>query len=169
MGPALGEGRAVSTALTSLAQQPDASSDNHTNLVRRSGDDRVHGHLLLRGLDDSHLRQPVLEPRHRPCHREVSHARSVGSPIVAQVINFLILVWLLKRFLYKPILNAIDEREKGIATVLAEAEAKKAASAKGTRRLSAQERGLRPGSRLALEKSHRGCKRRTSAVARGST
>jgi F-type H+-transporting ATPase subunit c len=26
MGPALGEGRAVSTALTSLAQQPDASS-----------------------------------------------------------------------------------------------------------------------------------------------
>ena len=35
--------------------------------------------------------------------------------VVAQVINFLILVWLLKRFLYKPILHAIDEREKGIA------------------------------------------------------
>jgi len=32
--------------------------------------------------------------------------------VVAQVINFLILVWLLKRFLYKPILRAIDEREK---------------------------------------------------------
>jgi F-type H+-transporting ATPase subunit b len=46
--------------------------------------------------------------------------------VVAQVINFLILVWLLKRFLYKPILHAIDEREKGIATQLAEAEAKKA-------------------------------------------
>ncbi|AGA26376.1 F0F1 ATP synthase subunit B family protein [Singulisphaera acidiphila] len=45
--------------------------------------------------------------------------------VVAQAINFLILVWLLKRFLYKPILHAIDEREKGIATVLAEAEAKK--------------------------------------------
>ena len=45
--------------------------------------------------------------------------------VVAQAINFLILVWLLKRFLYKPILHAIDEREKGIATQLAEAEAKK--------------------------------------------
>ena len=33
----------------------------------------------------------------------------------AQAVNFIILVWLLKRFLYKPILNAIDEREKGIA------------------------------------------------------
>jgi F-type H+-transporting ATPase subunit b len=29
----------------------------------------------------------------------------------AQVVNFLILVWLLKRFLYKPILHAIDARE----------------------------------------------------------
>jgi F-type H+-transporting ATPase subunit b len=46
--------------------------------------------------------------------------------VIAQAINFLILVWLLKRFLYKPILHAIDEREQGIATQLAEAEAKKA-------------------------------------------
>jgi F-type H+-transporting ATPase subunit b len=50
--------------------------------------------------------------------------------VVAQVINFLILVWLLKRFLYKPILHAIDEREKGIAAQLAEAEAKKAEAKK---------------------------------------
>ena len=45
--------------------------------------------------------------------------------VVAQAINFLILVWLLRRFLYRPILDAIDEREKGIATILAEAGAKK--------------------------------------------
>src|SRR5580693_98501 len=44
--------------------------------------------------------------------------------VVARVINFIILVWLLKRFLYKPILHAIDEREKGIAAQLAQAEAK---------------------------------------------
>jgi F-type H+-transporting ATPase subunit b len=50
--------------------------------------------------------------------------------VVAQAINFLILVWLLRRFLYKPILHAIDEREKGIATQLAEAEAKKAEAQK---------------------------------------
>jgi len=45
--------------------------------------------------------------------------------IGAQALNFLILVWLLKRFLYKPILNAIDAREKLIARELAEADAKK--------------------------------------------
>ncbi len=46
--------------------------------------------------------------------------------IAAQALNFLILVWLLKRFLYKPILNAIDEREERIARELADADAKKA-------------------------------------------
>lgn len=45
--------------------------------------------------------------------------------VVAQVVNFLILVWLLKRFLYQPILDAIDAREKRIATELADADAKK--------------------------------------------
>lgn len=44
----------------------------------------------------------------------------------AQAINFLILVWLMKRFLYKPILNAIDAREKKIAKALADADAKDA-------------------------------------------
>ena len=34
----------------------------------------------------------------------------------AQAVNFIVLVWLLKRFLYKPILSAIDTREKRIAT-----------------------------------------------------
>lgn len=45
--------------------------------------------------------------------------------VLAQVINFLILVWLLKRFLYRPILDAIDAREKRIASALADAGAKK--------------------------------------------
>jgi F-type H+-transporting ATPase subunit b len=48
----------------------------------------------------------------------------------AQVLNFLILVWLLKHFLYKPILNAIDAREKRIASELADAEAKKSEARK---------------------------------------
>jgi F-type H+-transporting ATPase subunit b len=50
--------------------------------------------------------------------------------IVAQALNFLILVWLMKRFLYKPVLHAIDEREKRIATELANADAKKAEAQK---------------------------------------
>lgn len=46
----------------------------------------------------------------------------------AQVLNFLILVWLLKHFLYKPVLDAIDARERRIAAELADAAAKQAAA-----------------------------------------
>jgi F-type H+-transporting ATPase subunit b len=48
----------------------------------------------------------------------------------AQALNFIILVWLLRRFLYKPILNAVDAREKLIAGELADAEGKKAEAQK---------------------------------------
>ena len=50
--------------------------------------------------------------------------------VIAQVVNFLILVWLLKHFLYRPILDAIDAREKRIARELADADAKKAEARK---------------------------------------
>jgi F-type H+-transporting ATPase subunit b len=50
--------------------------------------------------------------------------------VAAQIVNFLILVWLLKRFLYQPILNAIDAREKRIATELADADARRAEAQK---------------------------------------
>ena len=43
----------------------------------------------------------------------------------AQALNFVILAWLMKRFLYQPILDAIDAREKRIATELAAAGRKK--------------------------------------------
>jgi len=43
----------------------------------------------------------------------------------AQTLNFLILVWLMKHFLYQPVLSAIDGREKKIAAELADAAAKK--------------------------------------------
>ena len=44
----------------------------------------------------------------------------------AQAVNLVILVWLLKRFLYRPILHAVDERERRIAVQLQEAAATKA-------------------------------------------
>jgi F-type H+-transporting ATPase subunit b len=50
--------------------------------------------------------------------------------VAAQGVNFLVLVWLLKRFLYKPVLAAIDEREKKIASQLQDAEKKKAEALK---------------------------------------
>jgi F-type H+-transporting ATPase subunit b len=45
--------------------------------------------------------------------------------VAAQILNFLLLVWLMKRFLYKPILAAVDAREKLIAAELADAAANK--------------------------------------------
>ncbi len=43
----------------------------------------------------------------------------------AQALNFIILVWLMKRFLYQPVLNAIAAREQKIAAELADAAATK--------------------------------------------
>ena len=41
--------------------------------------------------------------------------------VAAQIANFLVLVWLLKRFLYRPILDGIDAREAEIASRMQEA------------------------------------------------
>jgi F-type H+-transporting ATPase subunit b len=48
----------------------------------------------------------------------------------AQLVNFLVLVWLLKRFLYKPVLNAINAREKRMAAELSDADAAKSKAQK---------------------------------------
>jgi F-type H+-transporting ATPase subunit b len=48
----------------------------------------------------------------------------------AQALNFVILVWLMRRFLYRPVLRAIDEREKKIAAELADADGKRAEAKK---------------------------------------
>ncbi len=41
--------------------------------------------------------------------------------VAAQIINFLILVWLLKKFLYKPILTAMDNRQQKVKAELEQA------------------------------------------------
>jgi F-type H+-transporting ATPase subunit b len=50
--------------------------------------------------------------------------------VAAQALNFLILVWLMRRFLYHPILNAINAREKLIAGELADAATRKSEAQK---------------------------------------
>lgn len=49
--------------------------------------------------------------------------------VVAQAINFLVLVWLLRRFLYRPILDAMATRERRIAERLAQANEREQAAA----------------------------------------
>jgi len=48
----------------------------------------------------------------------------------AQFVNFAVLVWLLRRFLYKPVLDAIAAREKGVADTLADAQTQMTAARK---------------------------------------
>ena len=50
--------------------------------------------------------------------------------VAAQILNFLVLVWLMKRFLYKPVLAAIQEREQKIQAQLKDAETNKAEAIK---------------------------------------
>ncbi len=44
------------------------------------------------------------------------------STFVLEIVNFLVLVWILKRFLYKPVLDVIARRRAGIDKTLADAE-----------------------------------------------
>lgn len=58
--------------------------------------------------------------------------------VAAQIVNFLVLVWLLQRFLYKPITAAMRRREDRIAARLAEAKAAREAADENARRLERQ-------------------------------
>lgn len=46
--------------------------------------------------------------------------------LLAQAVNFLVLLWVLKRFAYKPILSALESRTKRIEQGLKDAEASQA-------------------------------------------
>ena len=48
------------------------------------------------------------------------------TTVVLEILNFLILVWILKRFLYLPVLDVIARRRAGIEKTLAEAETRHA-------------------------------------------
>jgi F-type H+-transporting ATPase subunit b len=47
------------------------------------------------------------------------------STFVLEIINFLILVWILKRFFYLPVMKVIEQRRKGIEDSMAQADAKR--------------------------------------------
>ncbi len=63
--------------------------------------------------------------------------------VTAQALNFLVLVWLLTRYLYKPVLAAIDAREKQITLAVTDAAAE--------RRVAGEERAALAAKEAALE------------------
>lgn len=73
--------------------------------------------------------------------------------VVAQVINFLVLVYLLKRFLYGPIIDAMDRREKLIAERLHSADDKAAEAERVTLTYQAQIRELEERKEAILDET----------------
>jgi F-type H+-transporting ATPase subunit b len=59
--------------------------------------------------------------------------------VAAQIANFAILVWLLKRFLYRPVLDAMAAREKRVRETVAAADRQKAAAEEEANRLREQQ------------------------------
>lgn len=62
--------------------------------------------------------------------------------VAAQIVNFLILLYLLKRFLYKPILKAMEERERRIASAMEETKKAEEAAQQKARELEEEKRGF---------------------------
>jgi len=62
--------------------------------------------------------------------------------VAAQIVNFLVLVWLLQRFLYRPITNAMARREERIESRLSEAEAAREEAAADAERLEKRQQEL---------------------------
>ncbi len=73
--------------------------------------------------------------------------------VAAQIGNFLVLIWLLKRFLYRPILDGIDAREKEIAERMGEAERIREAAEAAKADFEARSGRLRAGREDMLEAS----------------
>jgi len=62
--------------------------------------------------------------------------------VAAQIVNFLVLVWLLQRFLYKPITNAMRRREERIEERLSEAKSARTEAEKDAETLRRKEAEL---------------------------
>ncbi|NYT77743.1 F0F1 ATP synthase subunit B [Alcaligenaceae bacterium] len=80
--------------------------------------------------------------------------------VAAQIGNFLVLVWLLKRFLYRPILDGIDAREAEISRQMGEAkrvqdlaEAEKAEFTQRRAALESEQSGVLEAMRADTEKA----------------
>ena len=62
--------------------------------------------------------------------------------VIAQIVNFLVLVWLLQRFLYRPITRAMARREERIESLMAEARATREAAEAEARDVRGEQKAL---------------------------
>jgi len=86
--------------------------------------------------------------------------------VTAQIINFLVLVWLLQHFLYGPITRAMAAREERIENRVAEAEQAKADAAAEADRLQARQRELDEARADELDKAKQKAEQTRKALER---
>jgi hypothetical protein len=139
---------------------------DHPDLVCWTGDGRVHGHLLFRGLDDSHFRQPVLESRHRRSDksgRKVTHAhRLVHRRCASDQLSHSGVVDEALPLQTHPARHRCAGKANRCRTRRRRRD--KGRSQKGTRRVPAQERGVRLAARGAFEHGNQRGEYRASAA-----
>lgn len=82
----------------------------------------------------------------------------------AQIVNFLVLVWLLKRFLYRPILDGIAAREAEIAARMGEAAAVRDTAEATESKYEAEIAALRASRAEMLEAARRTAEKERSAL-----
>lgn len=73
--------------------------------------------------------------------------------VTAQIVNFLVLVWLLQKFLYHPIVDAMDKRQQQIADRVKAAEEREQAAATKVQRFQEKEDALAEQTEQILERS----------------
>ncbi|GGX61825.1 F0F1 ATP synthase subunit B family protein [Saccharospirillum salsuginis] len=73
--------------------------------------------------------------------------------VIAQVINFLILVWLLKRFLYRPVIEAMQRREQRIAERLTSADQRESDAEQARQRFESEQAQLAEERSALLEEA----------------
>lgn len=84
--------------------------------------------------------------------------------VIAQIANFLVLVWLLKRFLYKPILNGIDAREAEIAERMGEADRARAKAEAAEAEFVARKQQLLAEDAAVVDAAHEEAERQRDAL-----
>lgn len=84
--------------------------------------------------------------------------------VVAQIANFLVLLWLLKRFLYRPILDGIDAREKEIAERMSEATHIRESAQATEKNYQTQIASLRQGREGLMEESRQAAEAERDAL-----
>ncbi|MGK7863890.1 F0F1 ATP synthase subunit B family protein [Falsiroseomonas sp. E2-1-a4] len=75
--------------------------------------------------------------------------------VAAQIFNFLVLVWLLQRFLYRPIIQAMARREERIESRLSEAKAARVEVEAEAVRLRERQQALEASREKALDDARR--------------